>query len=160
MTNKQLEEWGFTQEGWWLFIHKLAEEFGEGKLISHEWLYKQFGLEKLEVRDFKSTEEFVQALQLQQFAYMSVVDAVRWDLLEQEKMFLKNVRGEGYVIMRPEDQTQYAYDSFIEDIKKAIKVAGLIMNNVLPVDLTQQAKDNDLRAKFGTMKQLLSSIKK
>ena len=159
MTNKQLEEWGFTSEGWEIFLHKIAEEFGEGKHISHDWLKEQFGLEKLQLENFESSEDFIQAFTLQQFAYMNVVDAVRWGLLEQEKMYLVNVRGEGYVIMRPEDQTQFAYDGFISDIKKAIKVAGLIMNNVQPVDLTQQAKDNDLRAKFGVMKQMLAAIK-
>lgn len=159
MTNKQLEEWGFTSEGWEIFLHKIVEEFGDGKHISHDWLKEQFGLEKLQLENFESAEDFIQAFTLQQFAYMNVVDAVRWGLLEQEKMYLVNVRGEGYVIMRPEDQTQFAYDGFIADIKKAIKVAGLIMNNVQPVDLMQQAKDNDLRAKFGVMKQMLAAIK-
>ena len=74
-------------------------------------------------------------------------------------MFIKNQRGEGYIILRPEDQTQYGYDSFVDDIKKAIRVANLIMNNVQPVDMAQQAKDNDLRAKFGVMRQMLGSIK-
>jgi hypothetical protein len=90
---------------------------------------------------------------------MQIVDAVRWELLKQEKMYIKSVRGEGYEVIRPEEQVQYGYDEFVKDIKKAIREAGLIMNNVIAVDLAQQSKDNDLRAKFGAMKQMLGNIK-
>jgi len=54
---------------------------------------------------------------------------------------------------------QYGYNEFVKDIKKAIKECNLIMSYVQPVDMSQQAKDNDLRAKFGVMRQMLGSIK-
>lgn len=159
MTDDRLLKMGFTPEGWADFLESLAEEYGNGKLISHDWLKEQFGLKKCNLKDFDSVEDFVKALEVQQFAYMQIVDAVRWELLKQEKMYIRNVRGDGYGIIRPEDQVQYGYDGFISDIKKAIREAGLIMNNVCKVDLTQQSKDNDLRAKFGMMKQMLNSIR-
>lgn len=159
MTDDRLLKMGFTPEGWADFLKRLAEEYGNGKLISHDWLKEQFGLKKCNLKDFDSVEDFVKALEVQQFAYMQIVDAVRWELLKQEKMYIRNVRGDGYEIIRPEDQVQYGYDGFISDIKKAIREAGLIMNNVCQVDLTQQSKDNDLRAKFGMMKQMLNSIR-
>ena len=146
-------------DGWFSLIGEIASNFGDGKLIAHEWLKEKFGLKKLELEDFENVSDFLKAIEIQQFSYMSLVDKLRWDLLKEYKMYIRNVRGEGYEILRPEDQTQYGYDSFIDDVKKAIRIAGLIMNNVQPVDLTQQSKDNDLRAKFGIMKQMLSSIK-
>lgn len=159
MTDERLEKMGFTPDGWVKFLGCLAAEYGDGKLISHDWLKEQFGLKKCSLEDYESVDEFVKALELQQFAYMSIVDAVRWELLKQEKMYIRCVRGEGYEVVKAEDQVQYGYDEFVNEIKKSIREAGLIMNNVLPVDLSQQAKDNDMRAKFGIMKQILSSIK-
>ena len=146
-------------DGWLGLLGEIADKFGDGSLIKHEWLKDKFGLKELAIEDYETVSDFLKAIEIQQFAYMSLVDKLRWELLSEYKMYIRNIRGEGYEILRPEDQTQYGYDSFIDDVKKAIRVAGLIMNNVQKVDLTQQAKDNDLRAKFGIMKQMLSSIK-
>ena len=74
-------------------------------------------------------------------------------------MYLRNVRGDGYIILNPKDQTKYGYEKFVKDVKKAIEEAGLIMNNVKPVDMEQQSKDNDMRAKFSIMQTMLSTIK-
>ena len=146
-------------DGWTSLMGEIASTYGDGNLIKHEWLKEKFGLKGLVLNDFETVSDFLKAIEIQQFAYMSLVDKLRWDLLKDFKMYIKNQRGEGYIILRPEDQTQYGYDSFVDDIKKAIRVANLIMNNVQPVDMTQQAKDNDLRAKFGVMRQMLGSIK-
>lgn len=146
-------------DGWLELLSEIADRFGDGSLIKHEWLKEKFGLKELVLKDYETVSDFLKAIEIQQFAYMTLIDKLRWELLKEYKMYIRNVRGEGYEILRPQDQTQYGYDSFIDDVKKAIRIAGLIMNNVQKVDLTQQAKDNDLRAKFGIMKQMLSSIK-
>lgn len=147
-------------DGWFSLLEEISAKFGNGNLIAHEWLKDKFGFKKPELDEYESVDDFLKAVELQQFAYMSLVDKLRWDLLKEYKMYIRNIRGEGYEILRPEDQTQYGYDSFVDDVKKAIRLAGLIMNNVQMVDPAQQAKDNDLRAKFGVMKQMLGSIKK
>lgn len=159
MTDEKKEKLGFTPDGWEKFIGELAVRFGDGRLISHEWLKEQFGLKELNLEEFASLEEFLKARDNQQFAYMTIVDAVRWELLEQEKMYIASVRGDGYKVIHPADQTRFGYEQFMNDIKKAVKEAGAIMNSVLPVDVRRQAEDNDLRAKFGMMKQLLENIK-
>ena len=146
-------------DGWLGLLSEIADKYGDGSLIKHEWLKDKFGLKNLSLEDYETVSDFLKAIEIQQFAYMSLVDKLRWELLSEYKMYIRNIRGEGYEILRPEDQTQYGYDSFIDDVKKAIRVAGLIMNNVQKVDLTQQVKDNDLRAKFGIMRQMLGSIK-
>ena len=91
---------------------------------------------------------------------MGIVDAIRWELLENENVYLKNVRGDGYEILNPKDQTQFGYDRFIDNLRKLMKETSLIMNNVKAVNSEQQAKDNDLRAKYSAMKMMLESIKK
>lgn len=158
MNEKKIIEQG--SEGWFNLLEEIAAEYGDGKLVKHEWLKEKFGLKVIRLQDFETVDDFLKGVDLQQFAYMSLIDKLRWDLLKNYKMYLKNQRGEGYIILRPEEQTQYGYDSFVEDVKKAIRIAGLIMSNVQPVDTAQQSKDNDLRAKFGVMKQMLGAIKK
>ena len=159
MTNEKKEKMGFTPDGWEIFVRNIADEYGDGKLIRHDWLREQFGFKELHLQDYESVSEFLKARDIQQWAYADAVETLRWELLKTHKMFFRNVFAEGYEILHPEDQTQYAYDEFLKDIKKAIRVANLVMSNVQPVDLTQQAKDNDLRAKFGIMRQMLASVK-
>ena len=156
MEQKMIE---IGSDAWSILLSEIVTNYGDGKLIQHEWLKEKFGLKKLVLNEFEAVDDFLKAIEIQQFSYMTLVDKLRWQMLEDYKAFIKNQRGEGYIILRPEDQTQYGYDSFVDDIKKAIRVAGLIMNNVQPVSMEQQSKDNDLRAKFGMMKQMLSSIK-
>lgn len=146
-------------DGWFGLLYEIAETFGDGSLIKHEWLKERFGLKELVLEEYDSVKDFLNAIETQQFAYMTLVDRLRWDLLKEYKMYIRNIRGDGYEIVQPNDQTQYGFDTFVGDVKKAIRIAGLIMNNVQQVDLAQQAKDNDLRAKFGIMKQMLGSIK-
>ena len=146
-------------DGWMSLLAEIAEMYADGSIIKHDWLKGKFGLKELLLDEYESVKEFLKGIEIQQFAYMSLVDKLRWDLLKEYKMYLKNLRGEGYQILRPSDQTQYGYDTFVSEVKKSIRIANLIMTNVQPVDMAQQAKDNDLRAKFGIMRQMLGSIK-
>lgn len=141
-------------------IEEILTNHSDGSLISHEWLRKICGLETPIISDYADTREFLDAFQATQFAYMGIVDAIRWELLERENMYLKNIRGDGYEILNPKDQTQFGYERFIDNLRKLMKETSLIMNNVKPVNSEQQAKDNDLRAKYSAMKMMLESIKK
>lgn len=146
-------------EGWFALLAEIANNYSDGRLIPHEWLRWKFGLKELKIEDFPSVKDFVEGIRLQQFAYMSFIDALRWQLLESESLYLRNVRGDGYIILNPNDQTKYGYDRFLKDVRKAIEEAGLIMNNVKPVSFEQQSKDNDMRAKFSIMQTMLSMVK-
>ena len=91
---------------------------------------------------------------------MNLVDRLRWQLLEDFKMFIKNIRGDGYIILQPKEQVQYAFDSLISDFNKSLKEATAIMGNVRKYsDFEQQAKDSDIRAKIGMMKQMFQGIR-
>ena len=45
-------------------------------------------------------------------------------------------------------------------INAGIKKTDMILKYVLPVSAEQQVKDNDIRARFSTIKQMLAGIKK
>lgn len=145
---------------WCSLLSEITEVFNPGELISHEWLKSRFRFERLEISDFDSTENFICSLQNLQFAYMSAVDTLRWQLLEEKNVYLKNIRGEGYAFLPAKEQVKYGYDEFLKTVKTAIRQADLIMNNVLPVPIEQQSKDNDLRARCSMLKEMLMSIRK
>lgn len=146
-------------QAWTSLLDEIQNKFNPGDLIPHEWLKHKFTLEKLRYEDFEGTDDFVQAIQMQQFAYMTLIDSLRWQLLEERSAYLKNIRGDGYTVLPPPEQTKYGYDEFMKTVKSAIKQADLIMNNVLSVPIEQQAKDNDLRARCSMLKQMLLSVK-
>lgn len=145
---------------WQNLLTEIAARYSDGTIIPHDWLKHKFGLEDLRLEDYATVDDFLEGNKLQQFAYMSLIDRLRWQLLEREKMYLKNEKGEGYYILNPKDQTTYGYDEMVRTIKTAIRQASLIMNNVLAVPSEQQSKDNDLRAKFGILKSLMANFKR
>lgn len=147
-------------DAWVSLLAEIAANYSDGTLISHEWLRHKFGLKELALEDFDTTEDFIGGLKRQQFTYMSMVDKLRWQLLEEEKMYIKNIIGEGYQIIQPKEQTKYGYDEFISSVKKAIRESDLIMKNVRSVPPEQQAYDNDLRAKCSILKQMFNGIRK
>lgn len=145
---------------WSNLLSEIAANFADGTVIKHEFLRERFGLKQLHLENYETVNDFLQARDEQQFSYMTLVQQLHKHLLEQYKMCTRNVRGDGYFIIKADEQVQYGYNGLMNDIRKAFKEAELITNNTLPVNVDQQAKDNDLRAKIGQMKIMLRSIKK
>lgn len=113
------------------FEEELVANFDENQLISHKWLKEKFGLPKLSFEDYgKDVNSYIEAIQLQQFTYMAMVDKLREDLLKNKQCCLRNVWGNGYVIVPSNEQASYGYDQMISDIKKALKQGQDIINNV------------------------------
>ena len=148
-----------TQQGWLNLVDEISSRFSGGELIPHEWLKKRFGIAELDFNDFESQGEFIKALQEQQFAYMACVEKLRCKLLDEMQICISNVWGDGYKIVPSNDQARYGYDGFIKDLKKAMREARAIMYNVAAVDAEQQRKDNDLRAKFAHLAEMIKSSK-
>lgn len=147
-------------DGWNALLSEIAANYADGSLIKHGWLRGKFGIKPLNIDDFETVEDFLKSLDMQQFLYMSLVDRLRWQMLDDYKMFIRNVRGLGYAIIQPKEQVQYAYDRLTSDIKKAFREATAIMVNVRRyTDFEQQAKDADARAKIGLMKTMFSGIR-
>ena len=157
---ENLEEMKIGSQSWVDFQTEIIEKFAAGETIEHDWLKSKFNFKELKFSEFDNELDFIKTLQLQQFAYMSLIDALRWELLENYKVYLRNIRGDGYMILPSSEQVNFAYEKAIDAIKNEIKVADLIMSNTKVVDMEQQQKDNDLRARWSMLKQLLQSVKK
>ena len=140
-------------------VDKIVSVFSDGKEITHECLKSLVGLREPSISDYSLTREYIEAYQQYQFAYMSIVEKLRTILLKEYKMYLKNNRGNGYMILRPNEQVRFGYDRLQDKISSALKEANEIMTYVQPVSFEQQAKDNDLRSKAALLKQILKGVK-
>lgn len=138
---------------------EVSRLFSDGDLISHEWLKKKFCIKKLDANDFESSDDFLEAVKLQQFEYMSLVENLRDMLIQDFNVCIKNVVGEGYSIIPPKEQTKYGFDLLTKEISKTFRDCNKIMNNVRNVTFDQQSKDNDLRAKAAMMAMLFKQYK-
>ena len=149
-----------TNEVLGAFEEEFVASFDEGQLIPHKWLKEKFGLPKLAFEDYdKDVDAYIEAIQLQQFTYMAMVDKLREDLLKNKQCCLRNVWGNGYVIVPSNEQASYGYDQMISDIKKALKQGSDIINNVRPLPMEEQSKYYDTLAKLAKVRDVFANLK-
>ncbi|WP_165020630.1 hypothetical protein [Dysgonomonas sp. ZJ279] len=148
-----------NSDSWLSLIEEIINTYNPGDTISHKWLKDKFHLRKPRFKDYNNEEDFIHGLDIYSFDYMTLIDTLRWQLLEGCKVYLRSIHGEGYVIIPPKEQVKYGYDTFIKTMKNSIKKSDLIMNNVRPVPASQRAIDNDIKARYSVIKQMLSGIK-
>lgn len=147
---------------WMLLVEAVVTRFEVGQLIPHEWFKQKFMLEELEMEDFPDSKSFIMGIQQQQFDFLGLFESLRKDVLKNHNYLLVNVRGQGYRILHPKDQTQYAYDQLVKDISKSFREANEIMTHVRTniVDEDQKVKDRQLFSKMGTFRQLFQGFRK
>lgn len=142
------------------FEEELVANFDENQLISHKWLKEKFGLPKLSLEDYgKDVDAYIEAIQLQQFTYMAMVDKLREDLLKNKQCCLRNVWGNGYVIVPSNEQASYGYDQMMSDIKKALKQGSDIIKNVRPLPMEEQSKYYDTLAQLAKVRDVFANLK-
>jgi hypothetical protein len=115
----------------------MDERFAPGDTVSFDWLYEHF----LIARPAGTTAlADAQKAELQFLAqYKAFEDA----LLTEHQIALSNVRGVGYRIVPSAEQTRWAEDSGVTDVKKAIRKLGDRLTNVDLAQLTQdQRREN------------------
>ena len=94
-------------------LHEGAEP---GKLISHEWIDQHLRLDP-NAKDYP-------------FKRMSGVEAFKTQLLVEHKIHLQSVRGKGYMIVAPENQTRVAIEDAMAGIGKSIQRGVFRLTNV------------------------------
>jgi hypothetical protein len=149
------------EKEWSDLLDKLVELYPQGDLIPHYKLEKLFLLSQPNYHEFDSQDDFLQAVRLLQFEYMTLIDKLRWDILEKHKLYLRNIRGDGYTFLPTSEQTEYAKKQTMDGIKKEMKRGLLILQNIKRNKLTadQRRKNSDELAKLGQLKQIMDSLK-
>ena len=138
---------------------EILSTFKDGQLISHEWMKSKFGIIPLCWDDYKDVQKLFQAKDKQQFDYMTLVDKLRWDMLKRTKCYLKNIYGDGYVIVPKEEQAEYGFTQTMKEIKESLRKGALIIGNVRPLPMFAVSSYNDIKSRFSTIKSVLSALK-
>ena len=148
-----------TKNGFEGLEEEILSTFKDGQLISHEWMKSKFGITPLCWDDYKDVQKLFQAKDKQQFDYMTLVDKLRWDMLKRTKCYLKNIYGDGYVIVPKEEQAEYGFTQTMKEIKESLRKGALIIGNVRPLPMFAVSSYNDIKSRFSTIKSVLSALK-
>jgi len=119
--------------------------FEPGVVITHEWLHAHFGM-----REPKTVEEYKK----QELEFLNAFVSFKDELLNDYQIALRSVRGEGYTIVPPREQTKAALDSGRKEIRKALKKTGSWLINIRHDCLTdnERKENTDAIAKLAQMK--------
>jgi hypothetical protein len=120
-----------------------------GDVVPHEVLQATLGLPKptgkVEVEEYESWR----------LSLLSQVDALTDYLLEEKQICLRNVIGEGYMLLKPAEQTAFAVKQGQKGMKSALQKMGRRLSFIDRTALSsEQAKENaDALARLSFLKQ-------
>jgi len=100
-----------------------AKVFSYGDMIPHSWILNAF---KLEI----PTQGTLDSFRKVQFEILSYTEKFKDELLGVHKMYLKNVRGEGYLVIKPAEQTDTAMDALRTGVRANVQKALTALTNV------------------------------
>lgn len=124
-------------------------EFKDGDMISHDWIKWA-----LKIKTPSSIEE-VQELQ---FLLLSRMDDFRDRLLMERKIALRNIRGNGYMVVPPSDQAYYAAEEGLKHIRKGLQKAELLLENARVDQMTAEERKRhvDTQCRFDSLRGIMT----
>lgn len=102
------------------------EDRKEGEVLTYDWLYKNFSIEKPEP-DKPLTRKQHEKIELE---FLSQFSQFRDTLLEENQIALRNIPGRGYEIMPSSAQTKWAYEEGLIEVRRGIRKAISRLANV------------------------------
>ena len=137
-----------------------AELFGKkytfGQIVPHDELQEAMGLTKPTGKvDVEQYEQW--RLQL-----LSQIDALATFLLEERNMCLKAVPGQGYLIVEPAKQTQFAMDDGMKKVKAELRKMGRRLSFIDRTALSHdEARENaDALARLSFLNQQANKVRR
>lgn len=123
----------------------LASGLAHGSLITQEWLDAAFGLKPPKTI---AEAERVQLVRLRQ------TQALRESLLENHRMMLRPVKGVGFTVIPPDQQTRVAVADRTREVKAAMVKLAREISHVDTSKLTddQRKENTDAQAKLGALR--------
>jgi hypothetical protein len=105
---------------WRNAVEVAAREFVPGDVISMDWLHTHFKISRPIHGSFEDYQKY-------QFSFLEAIDGFKNELLESHQTAIANIRGEGYRVLQPKEQTEFAETSFKKGLKKcAIKSVAIL----------------------------------
>jgi len=132
-----------------------ASQFSYGDLITFDWMHEHFKI-------IKPTEGNFDTFQAYQFEMLACIDGFRAEMLEEYKVALENVRGRGYRLVFPKEQTGYAETQFHKDLKRNIRKAVSLLHNIAveALDAQDRQKNLDALGRIGSLKAMAKNQRK
>jgi len=117
----------------------LDADFAPGTIVTHAWLEAAFGIEPLADEKPLTAGEFRD----RQFVWLQAVEAFKAELLEEHQIMLSSVRGEGYRMVPPSEQTSLTNEKFENDARRIYRTAAQRLKNVRLAELPEpQRREN------------------
>lgn len=122
--------------------------FAPGDIIPMDWFYEHFRVKAPEDR------QTIASFQEEQLKFMGEMDRFQKALAEDHYLVLQNVRGEGYRIVPPTEQTGWAMDRAHHEFGKAFSRAHMRLTHVRLSELTdeQRRQNADAQAKLAAFR--------
>ena len=127
--------------------------FKDGDIVSHDWI--RWAL------DIKVPARLEEVNELQ-FLLLSRLDEFRDRLLIERKIALRNVRGDGYLIVPPYDQARYAAEQGLKYIRKGLEKAEELLEHARLDEMStdERKRHVDAQCKFDGMKGIMTRQKR
>jgi hypothetical protein len=120
--------------------------FDYGDIISKDWLLENFKIESPEVMSRKEFENNA-------FKFLSMMEAFKTILLEDHYMCLQSVKGLGYRIVLPKEQTAVTMSKLNETIsrklRRAVKDLAFVNRNLLEQE--EIAENDEAKSKLAAL---------
>lgn len=136
-------------KGWENALSAFKEsDFKPGVIIPMSWFFEHFRVKPPESR------ETVGEFQEEQFRFLGEMDRFQKALAEELDLVLQNVRGEGYRVVPPAEQTEWAMDRVHRDFTKTLGKAHMRLTHLRLSDLTdeQRRQNADAQAKLAAFR--------
>jgi len=122
---------------WRQAISVLKQEgLKEGDVISHEWLYRNFGIQ-IPKPDKVMTRKEHEKLD---FEFLGQFTPFKEKLLKEDQVALRNIPERGYEIVPAAAQTQWAWEEGIIDVRRGVRKMTNRLANVNMTRLTAEER--------------------
>ena len=123
-----------------------------GDFISHRELQRLF-VDPPNINDHTTTRDYEEARCEWEFKRLNAFEAARDKLLKEDKKLLVNVKGEGYRIVKPSEQTSSSVDAYAKRVQSATKKCFTELENVQLAMLSdsERAANSMARAKVSSI---------
>ena len=129
----------------------IAEKFEPGDVVTHEWLFEKFGLEKIEPHTLKSKADQIQ------LAYMTQNQRFQELLLSEYKVLLVSQPGMGYKYVPAVEQAEVSEKAMHKELKKAMRrgLSRLVHTDPRFLDSNQKKEHSDALTRSAALKKMV-----
>ena len=143
---------------------KIAQEFQDGDLIPMGWLRLELAIAEPDLTILTNLpldewqEKASEMIKKHQFAWLEAIDGLRNELLQEWHIAIKNVRGQGYLLLPPREQTTHAMHQLQVEYNRSFRKAMDLTVNIRFSELDDKERQENIeaRAKLEALKRMNS----